>query len=145
MSTKTIKKFLVGSRYFFSCYSDFQSKDIDELELVETTDFKFLRQLSGCGRCLFQLNKQPSVEYYIDYALRTGPAMAVCKFLVPEFCEAIGFKLSDLPKLQSLIDKLDPKHIYLKVIFESYLENGTFVLTNDQRLKAYSSYKEARK
>ena len=145
MSTKIIKKFLVGSRYFFNVYPEFTSKDIDELELVETTDFKFLRQLSGCGRCLFQLNKQPSVEHYIEYALRTGPAMAVCKFLVLEFCEAIGFKLSDLPKLQPLIDKLDPKHIYLKVIFESYLENGAFVLTNDQRLKAYSSYKEARK
>jgi hypothetical protein len=71
--------------------------------------------------------------------------MAVCKFLVPEFCEEIEFKLSDLLKLQPLIDTLDPKHMYLKDIFESYLENGAFVLTDDQRLKAYSSYKEARK
>jgi hypothetical protein len=145
MSTKIIKKFLTGSKYFFDIYPEFHSKDIDELELVETTDFKFLRQLSGCGKCLFQVNRQPTVEHYINYALQTGPAMAVCKFLVSEFCEEIGFKISDLPKLQPLIDNLDPKHAYLKIIFESYLENASFVLTDEQRLKAYSLYKEARK
>jgi hypothetical protein len=145
MSTKIIKRFITGSRYFFDVYPDFYSKDIDILDLVDTTDFKFLRQLSGCRRCLFQVNKQPTVDHYIDYALQTGPAMAVCKFLVPEFCEEIGFKFSDLPKLQPLIDTLDRKHAYLKIIFESYLRNAAFTLTEEQRLEAYSLYKEARK
>ena len=144
MNTKIIKSFITGSRYFFDVYPEFQSKDIDVLELVETTDFKFLRQLSGRGKCLFQVNKQPIVDHYIDYALQTGPAMAVCKFLIPEFCEEIGLKISDLPKLQPLINDLDKKHIYLKIIFESYLENAAFTLTEEQRLEAYSSYKEAR-
>ena len=51
------KKILVGSRYFFSCYSDFDSKDIDEVEIIETNEFKYMRQISGMGKCLFQLKK----------------------------------------------------------------------------------------
>ena len=70
--------------------------------------------------------------------------MSVGKFLIPEFCDAIGFKVSDLSKLQSAIDKLDDKHKYEKIIFDSYLENNSFRLNPEQRLRAYKSYKEAR-
>jgi hypothetical protein len=143
MSSTVIKKFTIGSQYFFSCYPDFKSKDLDELELVDTTDFQFMRQLTGRGKCLFQLKQQANTEDYISYAL-TDTAMAVGKFLVPEFCEAINFKLEDLSRLQKLIDDLDPKHKYEQIIFESYLENCSFYLTEEQRLKAYKSYKEAR-
>ena len=143
MSSTVLKKFLIGSRYFFSCYQDFKGKDLDELELVVTTDFQFLRQLTGRGKCLFQLNQQPATEDYINYALADVP-MAVGKFLVPEVCEALNFGIEDLPKMKPLIDKLDPKHQYEQIIFESYLENGSFSLTEEQRLKAYKSYKEAR-
>jgi hypothetical protein len=143
MSSTVIKKFTIGSQYFFSCYADFESKDLDELELVDTTDFQFMRQLTGRGKCLFQLKRQANVDDYINYAL-SDVAMAVGKFLIPEFCEAIGFKFEDLPRLQPLIKDLDPKHKYEQLIFESYLANGSFSLTEDQRLKAYKSYKEAR-
>jgi hypothetical protein len=143
MSSTVIKKFTIGSQYFFSCYQDFKSKDLDELELVETTDFQFMRQLTGRGKCLFQLKRQPNTEDYISYALSDMP-MSVGKFLVPEFCETINFGIEDLHKVQSLIDSLDPKHKYEQIIFESYLENGSFYLTEEQRLKAYKSYKEAR-
>jgi hypothetical protein len=143
MSSTVIKKFTIGSQYFFSCYPDFESKDLDELELVDTTNFQFMRQLTGCGKCLFQLRRQSNIDDYINYAL-SDVAMAVGKFLIPEFCEAIGFKFEDLPRLQPLINCLDPKHKYEQLIFESYLTNGSFSLTEDQRLKAYKSYKEAR-
>jgi hypothetical protein len=143
MSSTVLNKFLIGSRYFFSCYQDFKSKDLDELELVETTDFQFMRQLTGREKCLFQLKQQPNVDIYINYAL-SDVAMAVGKFLIPEFCETINFKIEDLPKLQQLIENLDPKHKYEQIIFESYLVNGSFSLTDDQRLRAYESYKEAR-
>jgi hypothetical protein len=29
-----VKKMLMGSRYFFSCYDDFVSKDIDEIAII---------------------------------------------------------------------------------------------------------------
>ena len=70
--------------------------------------------------------------------------MSVIKFLTPEFNEAIGFTIKDLPKVKPLIDKLDEKHLYAKIIYEAYLENGSFTLTQEQRDKAYEEYKRLR-
>ena len=139
-----MSKFLMGSSYFFSCYDDFTSKDIDELELVESSDFKYIRQLTGKRKCLFQLKICPSKEGYIDYALQSNLGMVIGKFLIPEFCDTIGFTIDDLPRLRSLVDKLDEQHKYEEIIFDSYIENGSFTLTDEQRAKAYKSYKESR-
>ncbi len=139
-----MSKYLMGSTYFFASYPDFQSKDIDELELIETTDFKYLRHLSGQGRCLFQLRQKDTVEEYIQDVLRSNVGMAICKFLIPEFCREIGFTITDLPKLYPLTLKLGPRHQYLKIIFDAYLENNDFILTEAQRLSAYKNYKESR-
>ena len=139
-----MNRILVGSTYFFSEYKDFASKDIDEVEIIKTTEFQNLRQITGKGRCLFQLKEQPSVEDYIQYALQSNLGMVVGKFLVPEFCRAINFSFSDLHRLSSLILKLDPKHEYEKIIFNSYLKNGDFILTKAQRDEPYSSYKKSR-
>ena len=134
----------MGSQYFFSCYEDFKSKDIDEIEIIETNNFKYMRQLTGQGKCLFQLRKQETVDDYINYALKSNLGMVIGKFLIPEFCEAIGLTINDLPKLKPLIDKLDDKHKYEEIIFDSYTQNGSFTLTDEQRARAYNSYKESR-
>ena len=137
-------KILIGSQYFFSCYDDFKSKDIDELQIIETDEFAQIRQITGQGRCLFQMKKHGSKEDYIEWALRARIGMVVGKFIIPEFCNKIGFTVEDLPRLQSLIDKLDDKHKYEEIIYNSYLENGSFTLTSEQRDRAYQSYKESR-
>ena len=139
-----MNKFLMGSQYFFSCYDDFQSKDIDEIQIIETNEFSQVRQITGQDKCLFQLKKHPSKEEYIDWALKSQIGMVIGKFLIPEFCEAIGFKFEDLPRLRGLINKLDNKHKYEEIIYNSYLENGSFTLTDEQRERAYKSYKESR-
>ena len=139
-----MNKFLMGSQYFFSCYEDFNSKDIDEIEIIETNDFKYIRQLTGKGRCLFQLKKLNNVNDYIEYALQSNIGMVIGKFLIPEFCEAIGFTINDLPKLKILINQLDDKHKYEEIIYNSYIENNSFTLTDKQRENAYKSYKESR-
>lgn len=139
-----MNKFLMGSQYFFSCYEDFNSKDIDEIEIIETNDFKYIRQLTGKGRCLFQLKKLNNVNDYIEYALQSNVGMVIGKFLIPEFCEAIGFTINDLPKVKILVDKLDDKHKYEEIIYNSYIENNSFTLTDKQRENAYKSYKESR-
>ena len=139
-----MSKFIIGSTYFFSCYPDFKSKDIDEIELIETNEFKEVRQLTGKGECLFQLNKHSSKEPYIEFALKSDIGMVAGKFLIPEFCSAIGFEVADVPRLRPLMKKLDEKHRYEQIIFDSYIKNGSFVLTDEQRDRAYKSYKESR-
>ena len=140
-----MSKFLIGSKYFFQDYPDFESKDIDELELIHTNEFAQMRQLTGQGRCLFQMKIHPSKEDYIQWALKSSTGMVIGKFLVPEFCAAIGFVINDLPQLLPLIERLDDKHRYEEIIFNSYLKNGSFTLTQDQRNRAYESYKTSRR
>lgn len=139
-----MNKILIGSKYFFSCYDDFQSKDIDELQIIETDEFTQVRQITGQGRCLFQMKKHGNKEDYIEWALKSQIGMVIGKFLVPEFCSEIGFTTEDLPRLAPLLDRLDDKHVYEKIIYQSYIENGSFAMTSEQRDKAYKSYKESR-
>lgn len=139
-----MSKFLMGSQYFFSCYEDFHSKDVDEIEIIDTNKFEQIRQLTGLGRCLFQLKRKNNVDDYISYALQSDLGMVVGKFLIPEFCEEIGLTISNLLQLQPLIDKLDDKHKYEEIIFNAYINNGSFTLTQSQRDEAYKSYKESR-
>lgn len=139
-----MNKILMGSQYFFSCYDDFESKDIDEVQIIETDEFAQVRQITGQGRCLFQMKKHNSKEDYIEWALKSNIGMVIGKFLVPEFCAEIDFTVEDLPRLEPLIDRLDDKHKYEKIIYHSYIENGSFTLTDEQRDRAYKSYKESR-
>lgn len=140
-----MKKFLTGSTLFFSCYDDFSSKDVDEIELVDVdVPFK-TKQLSGKGRCLFQIRRLPSTEDYISQALLSKSGMIVGRFLTPDFCKEIGFTIKDLEKVEPLLDRLDPKHEYEKIIYYSYINNNSFTLTDAQRDKAYASYRASRR
>ena len=134
----------MGSQYFFHQYPDFNSKDIDEIEIIDTNDFQNMRQLSGMGKCFFQLKKLNSVDDYINRALESRLGMVIGKFLVPEFCQEIGMSINDLPKLTPLLGLLDEQHEYERIIYNSYIENNSFTLTNAQRERAYKSYKNSR-
>ncbi len=134
----------MGSTYFFSCYSDFNGRDIDEIEIIETTNFQHMRHFTGKGKCLFQLRKKPFTQNYIDDALKSNLGMVVGKFLIPEFCQEIGLEIEELSQLRPLIDKLDEKHRYEEIIYNSYISNGAFFLTEEQRFNAYESYKLSR-
>ncbi len=134
---------LIGSRYFFSEYPDYHSHDIDKIELQDTNDYKYVRIIRGQGKDYFFFKRKPKEEMIQD-ALKQELAMVVGKFLVPEFCQEIGFTIEDLPRLQPLIDRLDEKHLYEKIIYEAYLSNGSFTLTQEQRDQAYEEYKRLR-
>ena len=139
-----MNKILMGSTYFFSCYEGFEGKDVDEIQIIETNEFEQVRQITGRGKCLFQLKKHNTKEEYIEWALKSNIGMIIGKFLVPEFCAEIGFTIEDLPRLELLLSRLDDKHKYEEIIYNSYLQNGSFTLTDEQRDRAYKSYKESR-
>jgi len=42
-----MSEILVGSKYFFSGYDDFQPKDTDMVEIVETNEFQWMRLIRG--------------------------------------------------------------------------------------------------
>jgi hypothetical protein len=131
---------LIGSTYFFQEIEGFVSKDIDHIELVDNPkDFKNCWQMTGRGRCLFKWRRMPPDEF-IAVSLEYKLPMAIGKFLVPEFNNEIGFTINHLKKLQPLVDNLDDRHKYEKVIYDSYIANNDFILTDDQLNEAYKEY-----
>ena len=136
---------LTGSCLFFGNYPDFKPHDKDYIIIERNPEYRYLRHLHGKDIDVFYNQKLSSTQEYINFALDDGLGMSVVKFLTPEFNKAIGFTINDLPKVKPLIDKLDEKHLYVKIIYEAYLENNDFILTQEQRDKAYTAYKEARK
>lgn len=138
-------KILVGSTYFFKSIAGFKSKDIDYVVLVSNPiDFKYVRQTSFPDKyCLFEWKKM-NVEEFIKYTLETKLPMTAGKFLIPEFNNQIGFTIEHLKRLQPIFEKIDKKHTYEKIIFDAYIENNDFILTDDQRMSAYEEYKKSR-
>lgn len=85
-----------------------------------------------------------SKDRLIKLHLSLNDAMTVGKFLVPDVAKYLDFTIEDIQKLSPLFEKLDERHIYEKVIFNSYIENGGFFLTPEQRQKAFEAYLSAR-
>jgi hypothetical protein len=137
-------KILVGSTYFFKQYSDFHSKDIDYVELVDNPiEFNYNKHIYENNVCLFKWRRM-SADKFVEYSLTKGPSMQIGKFLVKEFNEEIQFSIEHLKRLQPLIERLDDKHNYQKIIFHAYIDNNSFTLTDEQREEAYKMYKKVR-
>lgn len=135
---------IVGSRAFFENIDGFTPKDTDVLLLVdEPVGFKNYRQFTLKNKCVFEWRNMP-VDEFIDIELANNTPMSICKFLVPEFIELKGVTIEQLKRLQPLIDIMDDKHKYLSVIYNSYIENNGFYLTDEQLSNAYNEYKKYR-
>ena len=136
----------MGSSYFFDRYDDYKIKDNDELHIVD--EFIFPNRVC-MNMKLFDGNdififKNTDKQEYINDVYESGVNMKVGKFLIPEFNKYINFTIDDLKSLQPIFDNMDKKHTYERVIFESYLKNGDFFLTDEQRREAYKEYKRSR-
>ena len=139
------REFIVGSNNFFRDIEGFTSKDEDILIVEESpTEYKNFMQISRKGKCVFKWRKMTPQNFIkFTFWLDKTP-MAAGKFLNKEFCEYIGFTITHLKKLEPVFEKLDEKHTYQKVIYDSYIENGKYYLTDEQRMKAYEVYKASR-
>jgi hypothetical protein len=140
-----MNRFLVGSNVFFRGYfEDFESKDVDSLILEdEPRGYENVRQFHFKDRCIFQWRRMKKDEF-IDLSLEKGLGMELGKFLVPEFARELEMDINDLEKLRPLAEKLDEKHLYEKVIYDAYIENCRWFLTDEQRIEAYRIYKECK-
>lgn len=139
-----MEKILVGSRAFFGSYEDFRSKDYDFLELIEEpVGFEWRHEQSLRGVCTLK-HKKESPKKMIERTLKSGDALLIGKFLVPEVAKAIGAKVKDILPLEELLPKLDKKHQYVATIFKAVKKNKKFELSQEQRDAAYEVYKAAR-
>lgn len=131
---------IVGSTAFFKNMKGFNPKDTDVLELVDNpTSFKNQRQFKFKNKCVFQWRRMNSKEF-IEVALSNNTPMEIGKFLVPEFIKELQITIDDLKLLKPLTDSLDDLHKYEKVIYDAYITNNNFYLTEEQLQNAYDVY-----
>lgn len=141
-----IARFKMGSSYFFSSLPNYRVKDEDELILMTgwiPADTNVLNLKDG-NKDTFFYKFMHKNEFILD-TLRSGVAMRVGKFLIPEFAIYIGMTIKDLERLGPVFTNIDAKHRYEKVIYDAYITNGGWWLSDEQRQEAYNEYMDARK
>lgn len=144
MNIKAIKEFRIGSAVFFECYDDYASKDIDLLNLTDRALFgNHMMNMKLKENDIFFMPLE-NKDIMIYKTLTSGVPMRVGKFLVKEFADYIGLTIEDLKRLEPLFNQLDDKHKYEKIIYDAYVENNSFTLTEEQRKNAYNEYKRER-
>ena len=141
MNVNVIKSINIGSQIFFSSFDDYNSKDIDILHIIDYPIFgetiQVMRKDNKDEFLMYNFGKDKLIEL-------TKDPIQVGKFLVPEFAEYIGLHIQDLQKLKSILNKIDDKHLYQKLIYKYYLINNDFVLTEEKLNEDYKIYKKLR-
>ena len=141
-------KFRVGSNAFFKGMSGFNPHNDDIFCLVDSPRecgimFGTRLEMKLNGVDYFYYINMPK-DRLIKLHLALNDAMTAGKFLVPDVAKYLDFTIEDIQKLSPLLEKLDERHIYENVIFNSYIENGGFFLTPEQRQKEFEAYLSAR-
>ena len=142
---KMSKLFKIGSSVFFNGINGYTPKDNDIMAIQDQwlPRNHHVLNLKKDGNDIFLWSPLTKEEFIKD-TLECGVPMRVGKFLVPEFCDYIGFTIEELPIFDSIFNSIDDKHKYEKYIYEFYIKNGKFELTNEQRKKCYEIYKKYR-
>ena len=144
-----MKKIVIGSYPFFHTYPDYNSHDFDIIVFEQNPkgfkDFMNIRLFNQKSDTFYY--RDMDKDEFIQYELKKIEKMPMSagKFLVPELCQYKGITLEDLKLFESAFNNIDEGHKYEQIIYQSYLENNDFILTPEQRDKAYQVYKEARK
>jgi hypothetical protein len=140
-----IKKILAGSRYFFDQIEGFNPGDTDYILIVDDLNV-FKKHIHKNYTCYF-LYRLSTIKNTVSYLIAKNSPLGCTSLLYPEFANYIGLtieKLSD-NNLYNLFKQLPFKHQYLNFIYNSYIENNGFYLTDEQRMYAYNLYCDARK
>jgi len=147
-----MKKFLCGSNYFFGRYKDYNLHDYDYIIIKEDDesgdDYKDIHDIKRNIDYFIWKKKTP--DWHVNRLLnevRFPPDIG--HLLIPGVNKLLGITIDHLKKLAPILDELWDDYYglynYDKIIYEAYIKNNAFILTNDQRLHAYKVYKEARK
>ena len=142
---KPIIKFKIGSAVFFDKLPGYETVDNDWLAIMDSfIPGKIMMNVKLYNDDIFFYRNNLSKYDLIEDTFKSNVPMRVGKFLVPEFAKYIEFTIDDLKQFDDIFNQLDDKHKYEKVIYESYIENNDFILTDEQLNKAYDEYKKYR-
>lgn len=139
-------KILIGSSVFFKEYNDFTPHDTDYVLFEDHPQlYKIFAHINTKSEDIFaykQMSKDEFLEYELEHCKKAK--MAVGKLLVPELVKYMNITIDDLKKFKFAIDEIQENHSYEKIIYDAYIKNNDFILTQEQRDKAYQEYKKYR-
>ena len=138
-------EFIIGSKAFFTGFSDFKAIDTDYLILEDNPDYELTKSVMDENGNHYVYWENMPKERFIEIHTHFYEGRFMQKFLVPEFVEYLGFTIDDLKSLSFLLDRLDEQHSYCRTIYNYYIENNSFTLTQEQLTQAYEVYKMDRK
>lgn len=142
---KPIIKFKIGSAAFFDKLPGYETVDNDWLAIMDSfIPGEIMMNVKLYNDDIFFYRNNLSKYDFIEDTFKSNVPMRVGKFLVPEFAKYIEFTIDDLKQFDDIFNQLDDKHKYEKIIYESYIENNDFILTDEQLNKAYDEYKKYR-
>lgn len=142
---KQVAKFLIGSRVFFEGMPKFQSKDYDWLYVMDSFgSIKSGRMIMHKDNADMILVPKMDKNWYLEDCINSDFGVSAGKMFVPEFAAYVGLTVNDLKRFEPYLTLLDDKHKYYKVIYDAYMQNGDFTLTDEQRNTAYEEYKKYR-
>lgn len=139
-----IKQFEIGSSAFFSGMEGYGGKGSDTL-LIERDPVGFKTWRESSGPCSVVEWREMGKDEFIEATLSFDRPELAGKFLITEFAEWLQMTADNLKKLDGLFSKMEGKQAYLRKIYEYYIENGKFELSEEQKKEAYSIYQEYRK
>ena len=131
--------------YHFQCLVLVEDFHIDKITLVDTTIngwWKFIDVINNVN--YFEWQKH-TLNEWIDKLTSTNDNIRVSTFLVPDFINQIKGNLTIeeyLNKIKPLFNNLEDKYSWVVYVYNAYVNNKAFVLTNAQRESAYKMYKE---
>ena len=142
-----MKTFKIGSRAFFENLPDYKEHDCDVLMVLdkwpsEIADTRFSCRATKCDAFFM---KQMTKEEYIAETLETEDTKRVFYYMVPEFAQFVGLTIDDLKLVEPVVRKLEnTRHKWYINVYEAYVANNGFFLTDEQREVAYKVFKSTR-
>lgn len=139
-----MKTFLIGSKAFFSGFDDFVPVDTDILIFDDEPDYEISKSYMDGNTHYVRWDGRMSKRELIDFHKYLYTGRYIQKFLVPEVVEYLGLTIEELKEMDNLIKYLDDQHTYIKIVYDSYIENNGFFLTDEQLQAAYDEYNRKR-
>lgn len=146
INVKTVKDFVIGSTYFFKEIDGFKTKDTDHFVITNNPINKniLISNVKLGNDDLIIVSQETSVEQLFDYS-KNGNALTCGKWLIPEICEYYSVSFDDVKReLGYRFKQMDDLRKYEECIYNSYCENDSMTLTDEQRMKAFEIYKKYR-
>lgn len=135
-------KILVGSASFFKGMEGYNGKD-NFIKVIDEPREGSSKWWSKRGEDTFEWVRHGK-EAQLRKLMSTGVVKRVAALLTPELAMVFGVTVEDIRDLEYIWNKCEGKTAYYKVIADAYIENGVFVLTEEQKAHAFEVYKEAR-